>query len=470
MLRAFPKEMTIGFHMLRLLLLTALIGGLAFAAPSEVQAQQANGSTDREVVDEIAAVVGDEIILRSEVDGMVRQILQQQPQGSYSPDLWEQALDELINQQLLVEEAKRDTNITVSDEQVEQVLDERFEQIIQQAGGEEEVERLYGQSILQLREEFREDFREQLLAEQLRNQRMQNVRITPSEVREWFEQVSSQDSLPEVPETVRLAHIVRYPKVSESAREEAREMIAAIRDSAMAGVPIEELARRYSDDERSAARGGRYENFPLGDLEPSFAAVASRAPVGEISRVFEGRNGFHILRVNERRGNTVDFNHVLIEISDRAVDGSQAESHLSAVRDSIQQFSLPFELMAARHSEEEQSSQNGGRVLVPQTGERDLVLEALDSSWRSTIDTLQIGEISEPTEVELLNGERAYHIVKLERRIPAHRMSLATDYDRIREAALREKQQRVLQEWIGELRDEIYIDVRIEPEEVASAR
>lgn len=470
MLRAFPKEMSIGFHMLRLLLLTALIGGLALIAPpAEVQAQQADGNTDREVVDEIAAVVGDEIILRSEVDGMVRQILQQQPQGSYSPDLWEQALDELINQQLLVEEAKRDTNITVSDEQVEQVLDERFEQVIQQAGGEEEVERMYGKSILQLREDFREDFREQLLAEQLRNQHMQNVRITPSEVREWFEQVP-QDSLPEVPETVRLAHIVRYPKVSESAREEAREMITAIRDSAMAGVPIEELARRYSDDERSAARGGRYENFPLDDLEPSFAAVASRTPVGETSRVFEGRQGFHILRVNERRGNTVDFNHVLIEISDRAVDGSEAENYLSAVRDSIQQFNLPFELMAARHSEEEQSSQNGGRVLVPETGERDLVLEALDSSWRSTIDTLQIGEISEPTEVELLNGERAYHIVKLQQRIPAHRMSLATDYDRIREAALREKQQRVLQEWIGELRDEIYIDVRIESEEMASAR
>jgi peptidyl-prolyl cis-trans isomerase SurA len=125
--------------------------------------------------------------------------------------------------------------------------------------------------------------------------------------------------------------------------------------------------------------------------------------------------------------------------------------------------------MARRHSEEERSADNGGRVVDPRSGTRDLVLDALGPSWKSTLDTMKTGEISNPTQVQLLNGDRAYHILKLQNRMPAHRVSLETDYERIKQFALQDKQSREMNEWINELREEVYIDIRMSFDPAATA-
>jgi peptidyl-prolyl cis-trans isomerase SurA len=126
--------------------------------------------------------------------------------------------------------------------------------------------------------------------------------------------------------------------------------------------------------------------------------------------------------------------------------------------------------MAKRHSEEERSKRNGGRVTDPQTGIRDLALQRLGPSWQRTINAVEVGEISEPSEVNLLNGERAYHIVLLQRRLPPHRINLEQDYELVRQAALREKQQRVMDEWLSELRDEIFVDIRVDEDDLTATR
>jgi peptidyl-prolyl cis-trans isomerase SurA len=126
--------------------------------------------------------------------------------------------------------------------------------------------------------------------------------------------------------------------------------------------------------------------------------------------------------------------------------------------------------MAKRHSEEEESAQNGGRVTDPRSGSRDLVLRALGPSWRQTLRSLEVGEVSQPSEVKLLNGEQAYHIVKLQARTPAHRVNLEQDYDRIRQYALQDKRQREMNTWLTELRDEIYVDVRISEDDLTAMR
>lgn len=463
----------------RLLFLLAV--WLAFAAlGTGAQAQQADTSDMLEratppgqVVDGIAAVVGDEIILRSDVDALVAGTLQRQEaagvEAAYSGELWMGALQELVNQKVLAEVAEADTTIQATEEQVEQALDRRIDQIVAQAGSEERVVELYGKSLIQLKEDFRDDFREQLLAQQLQSRKLGEIDITPKEVRQWFEAIP-QDSLPELPETVRLAHIVRYPQASEEEREEAREIITTIRDSIVTGgAAFEEMARQFSDDPGSAAAGGQIEGAQLSALFPEFAAVAARIPVGEVSQPFLTPIGYHIVRVNARQGNTVDFNHVLIRVDDSEADPTEAIAHLRAVRDSLDEFDVPFELMARRHSEEEASARLGGRVVAPRAGTRDLVLSALGPSWRGTISSLEEGEVSQPAEVELLDGRRAYHIVKLQRRLPAHRVSLETDYDRIREFALQEKQARALEEWIEELREEVYVDIRVDPDSLTAS-
>ena len=440
-----------------LVLLTAV-----FSPVPTAQAQ------DEEVIDEIVAVVGEFIVLRSEVDGIVLRFLQQQPVG-YSEELWYQALNQVIDQRVLAIHAKRDTNIVISDDQLEQALNQRVDQLTAQLGGVTQVEEIYGKSTLEIKSDLREELRDQLLAEQLQGQKLNAIKITPSEIKDWFMQFPT-DSLPTIPETVRLSHIVRYPTLTEEAKVFARTLVSSIRDSVLAGViTLEDAATAFSQDEGSKGNGGRYQGSRLGELVPEFAAVASRAEIGELSQVFESPFGFHVLRVNERRGDIVDFNHVLIQIDEDKADPTEALDLLAEVRDSILTHEMPFELMARRHSEEEISNKLGGRVLDLRTGERDLVLQALNFTWRSTINNIEIGDISEPAEVELLDGKRAYHIIHLQRRIPEHIVDINTDYERIEQLALQDKQNRMLEEWLDELREEVFVEMRGKAREISLA-
>ena len=411
------------------------------------------------VLDEIIAVVGNEIVLQSDVDGLVVNIIQQQ-QTPYSEELWMQALEQLINQQVMSVVAKRDTTIEVTDDQVEQALEQRVEQITQQVGNEAKLEELYGKSIIQIKTEMREEFRGQLLAEQLQQRKIGQIRITPSEVNEWFAQFPT-DSLPTIPEMVRVSHIVRQPTLTDAVKEETLEIITAIRDSiVVGGGSFEELAASFSEDPGSAPSGGRMEEMSLGDLVPEFAAVVAREPVGQVSQPFLSTFGYHILRVNDRRGDIVDFNHILIAIDDYNLDPTETIVYLNAVRDSIENYRIPFEVLAKRNSEEEQSANLGGRVADPRTLELDLFSEALGVDWQVLLDTLEIGEVSYPAEVELQNGRRAYHIVKLNRRIAPHQWNIKTDYPRIEQFALQEKRGLELQKWIEKLRKSVYVDYR----------
>ena len=436
---------------------------LASVAGPDAHAQQA------QVIDRIAAVVGDDIILKSEVDQMVRRRSQQQ-NTSYSDDLWMESLQSLVDQKLLAEKARRDTTLEISDQQVSNQLDRQIQRWQQRAGGREQLEQIYGKSILEIKETFRPDLRGQLLAQRLRQRRMQDISITPSEVRQWFERIPT-DSLPDIPPTVRLSHIVRFPKPTQEARQEARNTITSIRDSIVNnGASFEAMAREFSDHP-TASSGGQLSGITLNDLVPEFAAVASRTPIGTVSQVFynESQNGFHILRVNSKSGDTVNLNHILIRVG--GTDAEAAKARLRAVRDTLlNDEEVTFERMARRHSEEDRSAQNGGRVTDPQSGTRDLVLERLNPSWRQTIEQLEVGEISQPTSVQLLNGEDAYHIIRLDRRTPAHRANLDMDYERIRQLALQEKQDRKMQEWIDQLRDEVYVDIRITERDLTAMR
>ncbi len=445
----------------------ALVVLLASALPPAVHAQD---GSDKQVIDRIVAVVGDDIVLKSDVDQYVAQQLQQsQGQLSYTDDLWMNALEQRIDERLLVQEARRDTNITATQEMVDQQMDSW----IQSNGGEEAIEEAFGSDILEIRETMAPQIRDQILAQQLQRDKFSSITVTPSEVRQWF-QAQPQDSLPRQPESVRLAHIVRYPKMSEDAKREARQIITTIRDSIVnSGATFEKMARQFSDDQGSARNGGNITGLPLDAFVADFAAVAARTPEGEISRVFYNpqHKGYHILRVNQRQGDNIDLNHILIRVDETRAEQGPALEYLEAVRDTlVENPDVPFELMAKRHSEEERSKRNGGRVTDPQSGIRDLALQRLGPSWQSTINSIEVGEISEPREVELLNGQRAYHIVLLQRRLPPHRINLDQDYELVRQAALRAKQQRVIEKWTDDLREKIFVEVRIDKDDLTARR
>ena len=456
---------------LRSLLASALLLSMGLF---DFDAHAQSYENDRELVDRVVAVVGSDAILKSDVDQIAASLVQQQDRrSSVTPELWRQGLDQLINQRVMAEIARRDTNITIPDEQVDAQLDRQIQQMAEQAGGEEALAEAYGQTPAELRETFRDDFRDQLLSQRVRQQRLDRVRITPSEVEEWFNNIP-QSELPTLPASVRLSHIVRYPEPTEKAREEAEEIISTIRDSiVVGGAEFEEMAQQFSEDPGSRSRGGRISDINVNDFVPEFAAVASRIDEGKVSQPFYNptHTGYHIVRVNERRGNTVDLNHILIQVDERSADAEVAINYLSAVRDSVVNQDQSFARMAKRHSQETRSAEMGGRVLDPRSGLPDLVLERLGSSWQESLSGLAPGDVSEPNRVRLLDGDRGYHIVQLHRRTPEHRVNLEMDYERIRQFALQEKQARVLDEWLAEKRNEVYVKVMVEnPEDIMAAQ
>ncbi len=425
---------------------------IALSLPGPLRAQES-------VIDEIVSVVADQIILKSEIDALVASLVQQQ-RIQNSDTLWAQALTQLVDQKVMAEHAKRDTNIVITEDQIDQSLDQRIELLTQQVGSLARLEDTFGKSVVQIRNDLRPDFRERLLAEQIQSQKLQSIKVTPSEIRDWFSQFPT-DSLPTLPDIVRVSHIVRHPKVSPKAEADALEIITTIRDSIVTGTSsLEYMARRYSDDPGSTETGGRYAGMALGDLVPEFAAIASRLREGELSEPFKSPFGYHVLRVNERRGDLVDFSHVLINIDRSKADPTEAIAYLHMVRDSILAGNTSFEIMARRHSEEEASAEIGGRLVDPTTGERDLFLDALGQDWKSVIDTLDIGELSMPAAVTLLDGTQAHHVVKLQHRVPEHRVDIETDYSRIEQLALEDKRAREMRRWLDRLREDVFVDMR----------
>ena len=180
-----------------------------------------------------------------------------------------------------------------------------------------------------------------------------------------------------------------------------------------------------------------------------------------ISQIFETQFGLHFMRLHRRTGDVVDFSHILIRIDKDRVDPASAIEALEVVRDSVSNHNLPFELAAKRHSEEPTSARRGGYVADPRTDERDLVLEALGPHWQRTVNKLEIDEISEADEFELLDGQRAWHIVLLQARMAEHSVSLQTDYSRIEQLVLQEKRQIERDAWVRGLRRTVHIDLRV---------
>nr|BCX01261.1 MAG: peptidylprolyl isomerase [Bacteroidota bacterium] len=410
------------------------------------------------LLDQIVAVVEDQPILRSEVD--TRSFLYVQSGYPYSAKLWEQALEELIRERILLIRAKEDTLVKVSEDQVERELEQRLNQLVRQLGSEERVQQLYGKPLVQIKSEFREEVRNQLLIQEYQRLRLGTIRATRPEVEAWFRSIP-EDSLPLIPTMVELAHIVAKPRVNPEARARALALAQALRDSLRQGKDFAQLARRYSQDPGTAPEGGYLGEFHLSELIPEFAAAASALEPGQISEVVETPFGFHLIRLHEKRGDVIATSHILIRLSPEALDPGPAIEKLRALRDSILVHRRPFHEMARKYSEDPETAPLGGQILNPQTGQRSLPLEALDPLFRETVDTLQVGQISHPGPFQMLDGKLAYHIVWLQRRVEAHRANLEQDYPQLEQVFLAQKRQQVLEELVRQAARGIYVEIRI---------
>ena len=418
------------------------------------------------VADRIIAVVNDRIILKSDVDEEVSQYMNQvEAQGQeveFSEDLWYSALQSMVDNYVMLERAKVDS-ITVTDEMVNRQMDARINDLIRQAGGERAVEEAFGKSIIQLRADFRDQFREQMVVQRVQQTKMMEINITRPEVENFFNEIP-EEQLPTIPEQVGVSQIVIIPPPLEDAQSSAYQKAEAIRDSIInQGKDFEEMARRYSEDQ-SAQRGGSLPMLPVNDLVANYSAAATAIEIGEISEVVRTEFGYHIIRLDDRRGDQIETSHILIKIDETLVDEDQAIDKLNAIRDSVLNHDKRFADMARRYSEDEVTKPLGGRIVNRQTGERLIPISQLEPAlYRIVLLLEEEGEISEPRSYNppRQNTSQAYRIVRLDRHIPEHIASLEQDYDRIREIALQQKQMQEFRTWLEGLRDEVFIEFKI---------
>jgi len=402
-----------------------------------------------QMLDRIVGVVDNDIILESELNAQVQLLIINNKIDPNTPGLKEQVLQSMIDQKLIVAKAIEDS-VTVTDDEVQQQLDNVIQQRIQQFGSEARLEELYGMPLSRIKREFRDEMRKNLLAQKVQQQRFGAAQIGRYEVEEFYR--TYKDSLPRVPEEVELAHIFIRPKVSEEAKAAARKKAEALLDSLKAGADFASLARRSSEDPGSAAQGGDLGLVRRGMFVKEFETAVFALADSQISGPVESEFGYHIIQLLERRGDAVHARHILIRVERTKASDDSAIAVLNRLRDSAL-AGTSFAELAKKYSERRETALIGGQLGT-------FELEQLDKDTYAAVVPLKQGEISQP--VRLAEGNSyGFHIILVKRRTPAHAMTLEQDYHRIEALALNFKRNKDYQDWLTELRKQIYWQSRL---------
>lgn len=401
-----------------------------------------------ETIDRVVAVVDDEIILESEI----LQYMQYSMGASGSLDslsaeqlnvLSGQVLDDLIAQKLLLTRARYDS-ISVSQKEVDRELDNRMANLIEQVGGQDKLESYYGMPLPKIKRQFRPLVEETLLIERIRRQHLASVRVSRSEVIEFWESI--KDSVPPLRDAIRLAHILLQDRVSEASVEAAIARADSAKQIIESGqMTFEEFASRFSDDAGSAARGGKLGTTNRGDLVPEYEAAAYELEPGELSAPTVSQFGVHLIRLNERTGEKINSDHILFKVTPAAADEAQtmadAESLVVRLRGGDD-----FAELALNLSTDTKTSANGGDLgwFSP---------EELPDEFKAPIEGKQKGEYSDPFRTIF-----GVHIVKVTDRVFSRAITLNEDYSRIEQMALAKKQDEEFKKWIDKLAKETYVE------------
>jgi peptidyl-prolyl cis-trans isomerase SurA len=408
--------------------------------------------------DKIITVVGrNRIILQSELEIQFAQMKQQDP--NFSDTMKCMLLQELILQKLLIEQAERDS-VMVTDEEVEGQLNNRLRYFTQLYGSKEKLEQASGKTIYMLKEENRDIIRDQMVAEKMKNQILENVKITPAEVNTFFNKIPV-DSLPFYPAAVEVGQIVIDPPVSPELDEYAYKKIQDIRAEILKGdKTFETAAGMYSDDPGSRDNGGRYDGVTRnGSWAPEFVTAAFKLQNGEISPIVKTKFGYHIIQMIQRKGDEVDVRHILIRPELTTADFKKALSKLDSVRAELVSGKLKFPEAVGKYATDEASKHTGGMIADPQTGNTLLDISKLDPGMVLILDSLQPGEYSQPQIFFTETHDKSCRIIFLKTRTAPHKANLKDDYSKIQDVALQQKKLTKLQEWVKQKLPTYYLKI-----------
>jgi len=398
----------------------------------------------------IVAIVGREIVLKSDVDGQMEIMAQRDPKVSRKdPALRQAVLDQLINERLIMTKAIEDS-VEVTEDEITQRMEYQLQSLIQQFGSEKRIEDMYGMSMARIRREFRDEIRKRLLVEKMQQKQFADIKATRADVEGFYERY--RDSLPSIPERVDLYHIVKYVKPSAEKNKEAEALALRIRDSIVKGGSFSEFARRYSADPMSAANGGDLGTVEKGKFVPSFEAAAFALSPNEISSPVESPFGWHVIQLISKTSTTMTTRHILIRVSQSEADRDSAKAQLLRMKQAVE-LGDSFEKIAREYSDERETQGFGGAM-------GQIELSRLPEDMRSAINALKDGSVSDPMPYAADPTKPGYHILYRKRLIPAHKPSVDDDYKQLEQMASFEKKQRLEQEWILKLRRELYWEVK----------
>lgn len=411
----------------------------------------------RTIVDEIVAVVGTEVILRSEVEQQAQQMYVQGYIEKNDTNAICTVLEDIIYQKMMLSQAQFDS-LKVDDEQVEQELNRRVQYFIQQIGSREKLEQYLGKSIEQMKADFRESIKNQLLVNQMQQKIIGNIKVTPSEVKDFYNGIPT-DSLPYVPAEVQIGQIVIIPPIKDDEKIRIKKELNEIREQILAGSKFSLKARIYSEDPGSAEKGGELGFLRREDLVPDFAGAAFSLKEGDVSEVVETEYGFHIIQLIEKRGELANFRHILMKPKVNSADLLKAEIRLDSIYRAIKLGEISFQKAAEQYSMDEDTRNNGGLLINPSDGGTRFSLDDLDAYTYQYVSGLKAGDMTKPVAYEMHGGKKAVRVLYLLTRIEPHVASLTTDYQRIMNAALAFKQNKAMEAWVFSKQDELYVRI-----------
>ena len=426
---------------------------------------------ERYTADKVVAVVGNSMVLYSDVEKLSKRFLQQQKEAGYTPDqdARSQALEQLILSKVLYNQALIDS-IKINEVMIEQRISETLEEETQLHGSLAALERYYGNPVFEIKKELRNQAMEENYAYEMENTVRNKVVVTPGEVEKFFKRLP-KDSVPLIPEQYVYAQIIRFPSSREEAKMRAQTKLLELRERILNGEKFETLARIYSED-GSASRGGDLGLITKDMVVERFANAMTQLKPGQVSGVVETEYGFHLIQMIEQVGPQYHVRHIVVRPQYFQRDLEAPYNFLDSVRNEIIAGNLTFEEAVAEYSEDRYSQKNGGiasnmeqleayyRGMVdPADASTKFYKEQLNREDLEALSELKPGEISKPYASQNMTSDLLCKMVMLKEIIPVHRANLSEDYKQIERLALAQKQEVEMNKWIQEKIRGMYIRI-----------
>lgn len=409
------------------------------------QSLKAVGDSQRVIADKILAIVGDKIILSSEINNEIADI---QRQGEQVPENANCAiLEQALAMKALVMQAEKDSLI-VSDEELEASLENQVRGFIQRFGSKEAVEQVAGRTIYQLKEDFRQPFRERKQAELMRNKIVASIKITPTEVKAYFDMIP-KDSLKFYESEIEIGEIVLYPKASRDLEKYAMDELTEYKSQVESGArKFETLASLYTDDPGSKEKGGMYNlNRTEKTWDQTFLSAAFRLKEGQISPVIKSKFGYHIIQMVNRAGDDATVRHILKIPQVTDTETNYSINKLDSIRANLISNTIQFGEAVAKYTEDETAKFTGGMKQC--ANGTYCTIDQLDKDVALMLNTLQPGEFSKPAVFTDERGKKGVRVVYLKTRSDPHRENLKDDYNKVASRALEEKKYEAMERWFN---------------------